>query len=187
MELMDKIKSSFESIKAEFNKIKKESFGSLKTVEGAEIMFEGEMLSVGSAVTLSDGTPAPDGQHDLETGMTITVEGGVVTDIAEGETPEPAQEAAEAQYATVEQFDEAVNTMTQRFEAFESKIQEFEKVVNSLIELAGQSVEAINEFAKETPEPAQKPEPSYVEKQKMAQQENLKSLAQTFSKLKNNK
>jgi ATP-dependent protease ClpP protease subunit len=52
--------------------------------DGTEITIntEAETPEVGDAVTLSDGTAAPDGEHTLADGTVITTEGGVITAVA---------------------------------------------------------------------------------------------------------
>lgn len=58
--------------------------------DGTTIYFEGETLEIGLAVFMDEAleTPAPDGDHLLADGRTITTEGGVVTAIAEAPTTE---------------------------------------------------------------------------------------------------
>jgi ATP-dependent Clp endopeptidase proteolytic subunit ClpP len=52
--------------------------------DGTEITIntEAEAPEVGDAVTLSDGSAAPDGEHTLADGTVITTEGGVITAVA---------------------------------------------------------------------------------------------------------
>ena len=80
----------------------KETFGELKDINGAfTLLFEGEELSLGSKVKVrtAEGQElsAPDGTHELEGGITIKTEGGVVvelekeTEMVEQQTP-PALE-----------------------------------------------------------------------------------------------
>jgi len=80
----------------------KETFGELKDINGAfTLLFEGEELSLGSKVKVrtAEGQElsAPDGYHELEGGITIKTEGGVVvelekeTEMVEQQTP-PALE-----------------------------------------------------------------------------------------------
>ena len=57
-------------------------------VDGTIIEWEGE-LAVGTAVFVQTGEgliPAPDATHEVEGGMLVTTEGGVVTEIVEVES-----------------------------------------------------------------------------------------------------
>lgn len=92
-----------ELVKSYFNLEEvKETFGELKDINGAfTLLFEGEELSLGSKVkvrtTEGQELDAPDGYHELEGGITIKTEGGVVvelekeTEMVEQQTP-PALE-----------------------------------------------------------------------------------------------
>lgn len=92
-----------ELVKSYFNLEEvKETFGELKDINGAfTLLFEGEELSLGSKVKVrtAEGQEldAPDGYHELEGGITIKTEGGVVvelekeTEMVEQQTP-PALE-----------------------------------------------------------------------------------------------
>jgi len=70
--------------------------GEIKTADGSiTLKFPGEELTIGSeiAVVTEDGDiPAPDGYHDLEGGITIKVEGGVLTELADTATEEAEEE-----------------------------------------------------------------------------------------------
>jgi ATP-dependent protease ClpP protease subunit len=54
----------------------------LTTTDGTAVIVvtDSDMPAVGDAVTLADGTPAPDGTHEFEMGQIVTV-GGVITEI----------------------------------------------------------------------------------------------------------
>ena len=73
--------------------------GEIKTADGSiDLKFPGEELAIGSEIVVvtEDGDiPAPDGYHDLEGGMTIKVEGGVITELADTATEEAEIEATE--------------------------------------------------------------------------------------------
>lgn len=70
--------------------------GEIKTADGSiTLKFPGEELAIGSEIVVvtEDGDiPAPDGYHDLEGGMTIKVEGGVITELADTATEEAEEE-----------------------------------------------------------------------------------------------
>ena len=62
-----------------------EIFGEIKTADGSiTLKFPGEEVAIGSeimVVTEDGDIPAPDGDHDLEGGITIKTEGGVVAEL----------------------------------------------------------------------------------------------------------
>jgi hypothetical protein len=185
MEILEQIKKAVESVKAEFAALKKQKFASVMTSEGVAIVYEGEVIAAGVPVKLESGEAVPDGEYVLENNTTVTIVDGMVKDIKETETAAPASTEAEIQYATQEKFDEAVNSMNEKFSGLETKIMEFEKVVNNLIELAGKQVDALDEFSKQTPEPAAKPiARTQAELNKETQKEAFAALSQSFKNLK---
>ena len=93
-----------ELVKKHFNLVEAQSFGEVKTADGEiTLTYEGESLSEGLevfVVTADGNVPAPDGDHALESGVTITVAGGKITAItetpaAEGEVVVEAAEEGE--------------------------------------------------------------------------------------------
>jgi hypothetical protein len=81
-----KAKDLKELVKSYFNLQDKMAFGELKDVNGAfTLIFEGEALELGKAVTVrtAEGQElsAPDGYHNLEGGITIKTEGGIVVEM----------------------------------------------------------------------------------------------------------
>ena len=97
-------------------------------VDGTIIEWEGE-LAVGTAVFVQTGEgliPAPDATHEVEGGMLVTTEGGVVTEIVEVESEVVEEEAKEEEMA--EEVKEEFVTL----EAFNSFISRFEEAVERL-------------------------------------------------------
>ena len=76
-----------ELVKKHFNLIEKQSFMTIKTADGAlTLEYDGEALAEGLAIFVKteDGNlPAPDGQHMLEGGITITTKDGKIETILE--------------------------------------------------------------------------------------------------------
>lgn len=74
------------------HKMNTQKFVSATTTEGVVVKTDAETIEVGVEVYTEDEagtkTPAPDGMHTLDNGMTITVEGGKVTEISEAATEE---------------------------------------------------------------------------------------------------
>ena len=71
-----------------------EKFEDAKLVDGTIVRYE--VLEIGAALSVvgEDGevVPAPDGEHELESGDIVRTEGGVIVEIL---TPEPVEEEAE--------------------------------------------------------------------------------------------
>ena len=76
-----------ELVKKHFNLTEKQSFMEIKTADGAlTLEYDGEALAEGLAIFVKteDGNlPAPDGQHMLEGGITITTKDGKIESIME--------------------------------------------------------------------------------------------------------
>ena len=83
--------------------------GEIKTADGSiDLKFPGEELAVGSeiyVVTEDGDIPAPDGYHDLEGGITIKVEGGVLTELADTAAEEEETELEMPEDIIEETFD----------------------------------------------------------------------------------
>ena len=73
-----------------------ETFGEIKTADGElTLKYEGDELAEALAIFVitEDGDiPAPDGTHDLEGGITISTEGGVITSIVDAEVEAESEE-----------------------------------------------------------------------------------------------
>ena len=89
-------KFSFKGLISSFSKTKlaTETF---TTVDGTEIVVSaaGDEVQVGDAVTLADGSPAPDGDYQITTpdgDIILVVEGGVIAGVKDVEDTEPEDE-----------------------------------------------------------------------------------------------
>ena len=94
-------KFSFKGLISSFSKTKlaTETF---TTVDGTEIVVSaaGEEVQVGDAVTLADGSPAPDGDYQITTpdgDIILVVEGGVIAGVKDVEVEEPEELAEETE------------------------------------------------------------------------------------------
>ena len=99
----------------------KQKFVSATTKDGVVVNSDAEMLEVGVEVYVlgEDGTktPAPDGVHELDNGMTITVAEGKITEISEASS----EESLDAE--TVEVIQKAMESKLAAMQAdFESKL-----------------------------------------------------------------
>jgi hypothetical protein len=129
-------------------------------VDGTIIEWEGE-LAVGTAVFVQTGEgliPAPDATHEVEGGMLVTTEGGVVTEIVEVESEVVEEEAKEEEMAeeVKEEFAtlEAFNSFVSRFEEaverlaiIEEKMSHNEASFNSMKEAFGKTVDLVEKVA----------------------------------------
>lgn len=93
MNIKELVKKHFNLVEAE-----KSSFAEVKTADGSIVLtYEGELMA-GTAlfvVTPDGNIPAPDGEHMLETGVTVTVKDGMIESIKETVVEEaPAEEVA---------------------------------------------------------------------------------------------
>lgn len=94
-------KFSFKGLISSFSKTKlaTETF---TTVDGTEIVVSaaGDEVQVGDAVTLADGSPAPDGDYQITTpdgDIILVVEGGVIVGVKDVEVEEPEMLAEETE------------------------------------------------------------------------------------------
>lgn len=86
-----------------------EKFEDAKLVDGTIVRYESLEIGAALSVVGEDGeiVPAPDGEHELESGDIVRTEGGVIVEVM---TPEPVEEEAEqeeemAAEETEEKFD----------------------------------------------------------------------------------
>lgn len=114
----------------------KQTFANATTADGVVVMYEGE-LAEGVLVTLEDGTPAPEGEHQLtledETVVVINLDAeGLVTSIeaveAEATDEEMTLEIAEAMKAMSKETIKAIEKMMdERFAKIENRFKAIEK------------------------------------------------------------
>ena len=151
-------------------------------VDGTVIEWEGE-LAVGTAIFVQTGEgliPAPDAVHEVEGGMLVTTEGGIVTEIVETETEvEVTVEASE--FATVESFNSLLdkfNEVVARLEAMEKKNAEQEAKFNSMKDIFSKTVDLVEKVA-ELPSEEPTKAPAKISK-KEEQFANIMKIAQTL-------
>lgn len=128
----------------------KETFIDAKLIDGTIVRYEA--LEVGMPLLIIDEAgnelPAPDGEHQLEDGTMITVEGGIITEIAT-----KAEEAPEAEMP-IEQPMAAVESVSKEdFEALKSEVDslktKFEEFTKTNETLSADNV-AMKKIVKET-------------------------------------
>ena len=121
-------------------------------VDGTIVEWEGE-LAVGTAIFVQTGEgliPAPDAVHELEGGLLVTTEGGIVTEIVEPSAEVEIEVEAAAEFATVESFNSLLdkfNDVVSRLEAIEKKANEQEARFNSMKEAFGKTVDLVEKVA----------------------------------------
>ena len=120
-------------------------------VDGTIVEWEGE-LAVGTPLFVQTGEgliPAPDATHEVEGGMLVTTEGGIVTEIVETEADvEVTIEANE--FASLESFNSLLdkfNEVVSRLEAIEKKSAEQEAKFNSMKEVFSKTVDLVEKVA----------------------------------------
>ena len=96
-----------------------ETFEDAKLMDGTIVRYE--KLEVGMPLMVIDEAgaelPAPDGEHTLESGVIVTVEGGIITEIETKEEEAPEEEAP------IEQPMSAVETVSKEdFEALKAEV-----------------------------------------------------------------
>jgi len=132
----------------------KEAFIDAKLVDGTIVRYES--LEVGMPLLIIDEAgnelPAPDGEHELEDGTKITVEGGIITEVAS--KSEEAPEAEMPEEMPIEQPMAAVESVSKEdFETLKTEVDNlktrFEEFTKANETLASDNV-AMKEIVKET-------------------------------------
>lgn len=151
-------------------------------VDGTLISWEGE-LAVGTPLFVQTGEgliPAPDATHEVEGGMLVTTEGGIVTEIVETEAEvEVTIEANE--FASLESFNSLLdkfNEVVSRLEAIEKKSAEQETKFNSMKEVFSKTVDLVEKVAElPSEEPVKAPAKLSKKEEQFA---NIIKIAQTL-------
>jgi hypothetical protein len=151
-------------------------------VDGTEIQWEGE-LAVGVAifVVTNEGlVPAPDATHEVEGGMLVTTEGGLVTEIVEpAEEVEIEVEAKE--FATMEVFEIAVAELKAAIADLNSKVEKYGEKFATQSEAVMKAVDLVEAIAElPSAEPVKKEEVKMSKKD--AQMANIVKIAQSLKK-----
>lgn len=151
-------------------------------VDGTLVSWEGE-LAVGTPLFVQTGEgliPAPDATHEVEGGMLVTTEGGIVTEIVETEAEvEVTIEANE--FASLESFNSLLdkfNEVVSRLEAIEKKAAEQEAKFNSMKEVFSKTVDLVEKVAElPSEEPVKAPAKLSKKEEQFA---NIIKIAQTL-------
>ena len=151
-------------------------------VDGTLVSWEGE-LAVGTPLFVQTGEgliPAPDATHEVEGGMLVTTEGGIVTEIVETEAEvEVTIEATE--FASLESFNSLLdkfNEVVSRLEAIEKKSAEQEAKFNSMKEVFSKTVDLVEKVAElPSEEPVKAPAKLSKKEEQFA---NIIKIAQTL-------
>lgn len=145
-------------IKAEQNEPVKAMTTTLE--DGTEITIdtEAEAPEVGNTVTMSDGSPAPDGEHTLGDGTVIVTEGGVITAVsapaAAGDDMDEEMQALKNENAElkakIQAMEEAAAIQAQQVDAILAKIESKPVAPKRTTVFARQAQPADGSFSKET-------------------------------------
>lgn len=149
-------------------------------VDGTEIQWEGE-LAVGVAVFVvtNEGLiPAPDATHEVEGGMLVTTEGGLVTEIVE---PAAEVEVEAAEFATMEAFETAIAELKCAIADLNSKMEKYGEKFATQSEAVMKAVDLVEAIAElPSAEPVKKEEVKMSKKE--AQMANIVKIAQSLKK-----
>ena len=149
-------------------------------VDGTEIQWEGE-LAVGVAVFVvtNEGLiPAPDATHEVEGGMLVTTEGGLVTEIVE---PAEEVEVEAAEFATMEAFETAIAELKSAIADLNSKMEKYGEKFATQSEAVMKAVDLVEAIAElPSAEPVKKEEVKMSKKD--AQMANIVKIAQSLKK-----
>ena len=151
-------------------------------VDGTIVEWQGE-LAVGTPLFVQTGEgliPAPDATHEVEGGMLVTTESGIVTEIVETEAEvEVTIEANE--FASLESFNSLLdkfNEVVSRLEAIEKKSAEQEAKFNSMKEVFSKTVDLVEKVAElPSEEPVKAPAKLSKKEEQFA---NIMKIAQTL-------
>jgi hypothetical protein len=150
-EAIEKLSGLVSKFNAEPTTETKETFIDAKLMDGTIIRYES--LEVGMPLLVIDEAgnelPAPDGEHELEDGTKVTVEAGIITEVASKE-----EEAPEEEEAPIEQPMAAVETVSKEdFETLKNEVAElktkFEEFSTINETLSADNI-AMKEIVKET-------------------------------------
>ena len=144
-----------ELVKKHFNLVEATSlsFGEIKTLDGEiTLSYEGEELGEGLevfVVTADGNVAAPDGDHALESGVTISVADGRITAITESEVEEVEAEEEEVVVETaMEEHDvEAPEGVAEVVEAVEEAVSEevVAAVTEAVAEVVGEMMKTMED------------------------------------------
>lgn len=151
-------------------------------VDGTIVEWEGE-LAVGTPLFVQTGEgliPAPDATHEVEGGMLVTTEGGIVTEIVETESEVEINIEAN-EFASLESFNSLLdkfNEVVSRLEAIEKKSAEQEAKFNSMKEVFSKTVDLVEKVAElPSEEPVKAPAKLSKKEEQFA---NIIKIAQTL-------
>ena len=118
-------------------------------VDGTIISWEGE-LAVGTAIFVQTGEgliPAPDATHEVEGGLLVSTEGGLVTEIVE---PTAEVEVEAAEFASLESFNDLANKFVEalaRVEKLEAALEAKNAEFKTMKEAFSKTVDLVEKVA----------------------------------------
>ena len=157
-------------------------------VDGSIITWEGE-LAVGTPIFVQTGEgliPAPDATHEVEGGMLVTTEGGIVTEIIEpsAEVEDSVEEEmSEVEFATLESFNSLVSRFeeaVERLHVLEEKLNHNEAAFSTMKEAFSKTVDLVEKVADlPSDEPTKAPQKLSKKEERFA---NILNIAKTLKK-----
>jgi len=159
--IMTKVEQFLEKLNTKFfgepksdeNTDKPVELGSAKLVDGTEIKWEGE-LAEGVAIMLADGSPAPDGEHTLEDGTVVAVQGGVVAAIRQPEAPKGEDMSAKMS-AEIEALKLENATLKSALEGYATK-EAMSSEISKVVETQKELFELVKAFSEANTDEARK-------------------------------
>lgn len=155
-------------------------------VDGTIIEWEGE-LAVGTPIFVQTGEgliPAPDATHEVEGGMLVTTEGGIVSEIVEpSEEAIVEEEMSEVEFATLESFNSLVSRFeeaVERLHVLEEKLNHNEASFSTMKEAFSKTVDLVEKVADlPSDEPTKAPQKLSKKEERFA---NILNIAKTLKK-----
>ena len=149
-EAIEKLSGLVSKFNADTTTETKETFIDAKLIDGTIIRYES--LEVGMPLMVIDETgnelPAPDGEHELEDGTKVTVESGIITEVAskEEEAPEEKMPIEQPMAAVETVSKEDFETLKNEVADLKTKFEEFSTINETL---SADNI-AMKEIVKET-------------------------------------
>jgi len=174
LEKLEKVigKEMTDKLRAVFTTAKPEPSAFVKLADGSAEL--NGTIEVGQPITIvtADGveTPAPDGEHAIEGGKTITIAEGVITEISDTVTESVEDDAEMVMNAEKieELIQSSLNAQTSEFkkvtDAMAKTIAELKESNKVAFQAVAESLELIAEMKASAPEPKADPKNVYAQK-----------------------
>ena len=160
--------------------------------DGTKVLID--KLEVGGVVTLEDGSPAPVGEHQLESGEIVVVtEAGKIAEVKKGEEQKVEIEIEAAEEVAPEdpkkdeamaKFEEVMGALEKKVEELSKKVEEMAKKNEDMKEAVKLSAQVIESLAKEPSDKAITAPNQFAKQLKKDSNDRFNNLQKAFSTLK---